>query len=173
MLEKLKESILYIAEQCKDDQEFGATKLNKILFLSDFLAYGAYGQPITGSTYFHLEKGPAPKEMKQAQEELFAEGRAELEERPYFNTIQKRIVPSRGSNTSIFSQKELGLVHDVIVSLRGIGGRKISDWTHNFIPWILTRDREDIPYNTTFAMFYVPVRREGIIWGNNEIEKMG
>jgi len=33
---KFKELILYVADKCSDDPDFGAVKLNKILFYSDF-----------------------------------------------------------------------------------------------------------------------------------------
>jgi hypothetical protein len=37
--EKLRELILYVSTLSKDDDNFGATKLNKLLFYADFLAY--------------------------------------------------------------------------------------------------------------------------------------
>jgi len=168
-MKKLKELVLYVSETCKDDPEFGAIKLNKILFLADFFAYSAFGKSISGATYFHISNGPAPKQMLAAQEELFAEGRAKIEERQYFGKTQKRIVTLKGPNTSIFSAAELSLVQDVITHLRGIGGKQLSDWTHTLIPWLYTKDREDIPYNTVFTMFNVPVRIDGIIWGQKEV----
>ena len=36
--ERLGELILYVADKCADDPRFGATKLNKILWWSDFQA---------------------------------------------------------------------------------------------------------------------------------------
>src|SRR2546430_17730589 len=62
--EKFKELILYFAQQCADDHSFGATKLNKLLFLTDFTAYARRGAPVTGATYFKLPHGPAPKQFK-------------------------------------------------------------------------------------------------------------
>ncbi|HZQ34888.1 MAG TPA: hypothetical protein VFD32_03070 [Dehalococcoidia bacterium] len=47
---KLGELILYVAEKSSDDPRFGATKLNNILFFSDFLAFGQLGRSITGAT---------------------------------------------------------------------------------------------------------------------------
>src|SRR3990172_10327861 len=58
--EKLTELIVYFAEKGKDDNYLGATKLNKLLFLADFLAYGYLGVPITGATYIHQKLGPTP-----------------------------------------------------------------------------------------------------------------
>ena len=52
--EKLRELIIYISDKCIDDETFGAVKLNKILYLSDFDHYAKYGIPITGLPYQSL-----------------------------------------------------------------------------------------------------------------------
>lgn len=171
-MRKLKELTLHISDVCQDDPEFGATKLNKILFVSDFFAYSVFGKSITGENYFHLPKGPAPKKMKRIQAELIVEGRAEIVDRPYFGRTQKRLVPKKGANTTLFEQEELDLVKDVVNSMRGITAKEISDWIHQLLPWLLTEDREDIPYHTTFAMFHVPTSRPGLIWGLNRLMQL-
>ncbi len=52
---KFRELILFIARETKDDRSCGATKLNKILFYSDFRAYEQLGRSITGECYQNLE----------------------------------------------------------------------------------------------------------------------
>jgi hypothetical protein len=47
--QKMKELILYISQKCADDTKFGATKLNKILYFSDFLAYASMAHPLRAS----------------------------------------------------------------------------------------------------------------------------
>src|SRR6266498_2034018 len=66
--ERLREMILYICAKCADDPAFGATKLNKILWFSDFLAYFQRGVPITGVAYQRLSRGPAPKRLVPVRE---------------------------------------------------------------------------------------------------------
>jgi len=44
---KLKELILLLARESEGDPHFGATKLNKELFYTDFLAYLNFGQAVT------------------------------------------------------------------------------------------------------------------------------
>ena len=172
MNKKLNELILYIAEECKDSPTFGYTKLNKILFISDFYAYIVLGKSITKSTYFHLQNGPAPKEILQAQDDLIEAKRAEIEEREYFGRPQKRMIPLKGPNISIFTQKELNLVKEVIELFQGRTAYEISSWAHNSIPWLLTEQKEEIPYFTAFTMFSVPVRRDGILWGQYELNNL-
>jgi len=171
-MKKLKEMILHIAKTCENDPEFGATKLNKILFISDFFAYSVFEKSITGTDYFHLPKGPAPKLLKKAQEELILEDRANIEERPYFGRKQKRLVPKEDADISIFYEDELNLVKQVIKLLEGKNATQISDWSHDFLPWLLTEDREEIPYITTFTMFHVPTSKQGISWGENKLNEL-
>ena len=79
--QKFKELILYLAKRSMDDAYFGATKLNKLLFFSDFLAYGQLGSPITGASYQRLKCGPAPREMLPMQRAMKAEGSAIVKRR--------------------------------------------------------------------------------------------
>jgi hypothetical protein len=43
--EKFKELVLYLAEKCETDPSFGVTKLNKLLYYCDFVAYSELGKP--------------------------------------------------------------------------------------------------------------------------------
>ena len=53
---------------------FGRTKLNKILWKSDFEAFSDRGRPVTGRDYQRLEHGPAPKEMLPLYREMMSKG---------------------------------------------------------------------------------------------------
>lgn len=169
---KLKELILYVAEVCKNDSSFGATKLNKILFVIDFYAYSVLGHSITEATYFHLPKGPAPKQLLGVQDELICEERAIMEERPFYGRTQKRLVPLQGPNSSIFQKDELNLIEEAIKGTCGFNAIELSDWTHRLLPWMLTEYKEEIPFYTVFTMFDVPVGRDGLAWGTQELEKL-
>jgi len=61
---RFKEVLLYIAQSSENDPRFGATKLNKILYFSDFKAFATLGDFITGATYQRLDRGPAPHELR-------------------------------------------------------------------------------------------------------------
>jgi hypothetical protein len=71
---KLKELILYISQKCASDPNFGAIKLNKILYFSDFASFAHYGEPITGAEYQKLEQGPAPRRMVPVRNEMQRSG---------------------------------------------------------------------------------------------------
>ena len=68
------ELMLYISQKSKDDPKFGATKLNKLLFYSDFLAYANLGDSITGFEYQKLEHSPGPRRIMAIRRNLSVKG---------------------------------------------------------------------------------------------------
>jgi len=150
--EKFKELIVYIAAASRDDPTFGAVKLNKILYYTDFAAYRRFGQPITGATYFKLREGPAPRELLVTRDELIEQGRLRIEEQPYFGYMQKRLVPSEDSEPApeFLSPEEQKLVEEIIAFFRGKTAREVSDYSHREPGWIIAEDRADIPYESAW-----------------------
>ena len=48
---KTRELVLYIAQACEADPDFGMVKLNKVLFNADFTSYARQGVSITEEEY--------------------------------------------------------------------------------------------------------------------------
>jgi Protein of unknown function (DUF4065) len=151
--QKLRELVLYVAEREFGDPKFGKVKLLKILWLSDFLAYGQLGTPITGATYRHLDNGPGPKELPDLLKEMEEAGEASFYQRDYFGRSQKRLLAYRSPNLDVFSPQEIALVDEVIESVWDYNGIEISDLSHGTglgVGWRLTRRGEEIPYESVF-----------------------
>jgi hypothetical protein len=148
---KFKELMLYAAEKSSSDDRFGATKLNKILFFSDFLFYGLTGSPITGATYQKLENGPAPIQLKPIAREIENEGSGIFIKRAAFNYTQTVLVPKRPANRRLFSAEEIALVDDVIRDLAPRNAREASELSHvRSVAWQIAEIGEDIPYEAVF-----------------------
>jgi len=147
---KFKELMLYIADRCSDDPDYGATKLNKILFYSDFYSYGLLGQPITGATYFKLDKGPAPKSLLPVRSQMESDGDIVIHKKNRFGKEQHRVVPLREADLSNFTAKEIAIVDQVIAKFCGANADKVSLFSHREMSWQLANIREDIPYETVF-----------------------
>lgn len=147
---KLKELILYVAEQSKDDPTFGAVKLNKILYWADFEAYRRSGKPITGATYQHLREGPAPRELLPVREELIEEGAIVLEDRPYYGRVRQVVRTLRVPNLVDFTPEELEIVDAVVAMLGGMNARDVSDLSHQEWGWRLTDEGETIDYRSAW-----------------------
>jgi uncharacterized phage-associated protein len=172
MFTKLSELILYISEKCKEDQSLGATKLNKILFVADFFHYGITGKSISGDSYVHRKNGPTPTNILQARDSLISSGRASIIETPYFSYSQKRIIAQDRPNKSFFSANELSFVDQVIKYFEYWSAIRLSEWTHELNPWMVTEDGEEIPFFTVFVLKKLPVPRTGIIWAQSELSRL-
>jgi hypothetical protein len=148
---KLAELILYISSKCTNDLYFGATKLNKILYFSDFFAYGNWGRSITDAEYQNLPNGPAPRHLKPVRDVL--EFRKELAIQPvHFSSgkIQHRTIPLREPDLSFFSGQDIALVDDVIKMLADLDAQTTSALSHRMVGWKMTAIGETIPYSTVF-----------------------
>jgi hypothetical protein len=147
---KFAELVLYVADQLADDPAGGATKLNKALFFSEFAHVRAYGQPITGAEYQKLQRGPAPRRLLPVRTALIERGEAELEEVVYLGCVQKRLVPRRAPDLTIFSGDELKIVDQVIENLRSQSGTGVSSLSHREVGWQMVNEGETIPYEAAY-----------------------
>jgi len=148
---KLAELVLYISQKCANDPCFGATKLNKILYFSDFLAYGNWGASITGSEYQNLPNGPAPRRLLPVREALVAHKELVVQAVQLMSgNVQHRTVNLREPDLTVFSGAEIALVDDVIRRLEGMDAERTSELSHRMVGWKMTQPGETISYQTVF-----------------------
>lgn len=145
---KFVELLLLIAHLSQDDPGFGYTKLNKLAFYADFLAFGRLRSAITWQPYRKLKWGPAAVRMKRIQAVIEEEGWGEIERRRVFSHIQQRLVPLREADQAVFSDDEIRIVYDVVERLKRHGAASISELSHAFVGWRSARWDETIPYET-------------------------
>lgn len=157
--EKFKELMLYIADRSERDDRFGATKLNKILYYSDFIAYRLLGNSITGADYQKLDEGPAPVQLLASRKELIKDKSAKIEFRPYFNVVQQRLIAKRKPDLSKLHKREVDIVDEVLEELWSLNGDEVSDRSHKEIGYRLAYDGEVIPYASAF-LSYEPLSLE-------------
>ena len=151
--EKLKELIVYIATKCSSDENYGETKLNKILYYSDFLYFFKTYKPITGYKYVHLPRGPIPDDMKKLLKKM--QGRdidiAIGKSGPY---IQNKIIALREPDLSLFSPdmiSHVDTVIDEVCNKRSFTANQLSELSHRNMGWLVTSNGEHIPYETVFV----------------------
>lgn len=145
--EKFAELILFIADRSKDDPGFGAVKLHELLFYSEFGAYRELGRAISGAEFQNLENGPAARRFLPVQNGLLESGFAEVERNKTPVGVQLRLVAKRDPDLSAFSAEELALVQRVIDEHWGKSAKQISLEVHEEPGWIVTSERETIPYS--------------------------
>lgn len=145
---RFKELILYISQKCASDPKFNTLKLNKLMFFSDFFAYGVYGKPITGFEYIKLERGPAPKRMPEIKNQM--ERDKVLAQQPLPFQVWRRTVNLREPNLEVFSAEQISLVDTLIDAFKDADGDTISDLSHKMPCWTLPNLGDTIPYEMVF-----------------------
>jgi hypothetical protein len=157
---KLTELILFMASRSQDDPRFGSTKLNKLLFFADFLAYVKLGRAITNHPYMRLPNGPAPKAMVPILKQMVSAKSLAIQERDHYGRTQKVPIALREASLSRFSPEEIAVVTEVLDALRRKNARGISSLSHQFAGWKLARDREIIPYEVALVQFKKPRKQD-------------
>ncbi len=166
---RLRELILYIADKCKDDPKFGATKLNKILYFIDAVSFREYGEPVTGIQYARRENGPAPKHFLPVREQMKADGEIEMEIRNYIYQ-QHRVVAKRKSNLDLFSSRDIALVDAIIEELSSLNGTDLSGLSHGIV-WNILDDGEQIPYEAVLISD-APLSASAIAWAHGLVQEL-
>ena len=146
---RMRELVLFIAERCQDDRNFGVTKLNKILFYCDFMAFGKFGKSITGATYNKLPYGPVPTGAESVRQQMEKDGEIFVTLEGYSPFRTKRVVPSRTANLNIFSGPEVALIDGVISALGDATTSQVRDLSHGKA-WRSVRMHQPIPYEAVF-----------------------
>jgi Antitoxin SocA-like, Panacea domain len=162
---RFRELLLYVARETRDDPKCGRTKLYKILFYADFLAFRKRGTSISGQEYQRLQFGPAPKRVKPVIDQMIRERLCDWSNDDYYGRLQKRLVPLRQPDLSVFSAEEIDDLQHVIRELRPFDATDVSVLSHQFIGWQLAREKEDIPYSTVALGDPRPPTQEEIEYG--------
>src|SRR5437867_4342841 len=114
--ERFVELLLYYSKRGHDEGlVIGATKLNKLLFFSDFRAFARFGKPLTGARYQKLQWGPAPRALLPIRTELIESGQVKPSDPEDWNYV---LEPCREPDMSLFSEKELFVIDEVFEELR-------------------------------------------------------
>lgn len=143
--ERLREMILYIVERHHGDPTFGATKLNKILFFSDFHFFAVRGEPITGVCYKKVEFGPVPADIGELLKQMESAGELEQKRHTYGRTKRSVFAAKRQASLTNFTKEQIAEVDSAINKVRWMKSGDVSDLSHTRL-WEIARMGEQIPY---------------------------
>lgn len=170
-IDKFREMILYVARETEDDPKCGATKLNKVLFYADFLAYRELGSAISDQTYQRLDYGPAPKGIVPAIEAMQQQGECAWAKRNYHGHQLRKLLPLREPNLEPFTGQEIALIHRIIDQLVELNASQVSELSHQFAGWQAAAPGEDIPFETVFVGQPADLAEEDVSWALEIIEE--
>jgi len=146
---RMRELILYISDRCSEDPGYGATKLNKILYHSDFIAFLRDGHPVTGAEYAAREHGPAPRRLVPVRDSLIADRKLFIKHRRIMDKVQQRPIAMEPPSLGLFSARDISIVDEVIQGLWGQTATEVSDGSHG-IAWDSMDEGESIPYEAAY-----------------------
>src|ERR1700733_8713255 len=149
--QRFRELLVYISAKCERDPKFGATKLNKILYFSDFLAFAQFGEPITGFEYQRERNGPVPKRLVPIRDQMVRAGDLAVQPVPLLGgKVQKRTVNLRQPRLEVFTPEQIALVDSIIEKFWGFNADEVSDLSHQMVGWKIAEPGESVPYESVF-----------------------
>lgn len=159
--ERFRRLALYFAQCSADDAYWGMTKLAKLLFYSDFQAYGELDASITGATYFKYPHGPYPIALKDEIDRIVEAGEGYVEPAFCYGYEQRQLKPGGASvDTSIFTDPEIDIANKMLERLGVKSASKVRREAHEEPAWLLVKDGEPIPYELCFASLRQPAPEE-------------
>lgn len=146
-LNRLKNIMLYILNKCDD---VWCTKMNKLLFYTDFLSYRERGMAMTGLSYRAIDFGPVPERWDRVYSE-FPEVRQEL--RQVGDFVGSVLIASEESDYSMFTDAELKVLDSICTHFGKMSSREISRISHDEDAWLNHHDkREHIPFDDAYMI---------------------
>lgn len=147
---RLRQLILYVAQQCRGTGRFGGIKLNKILWKADFDSFAARQVPVTGRRYQREKFGPVPKEMLPLHRDMQREGIIRVDQVDFGDDIvENRTVPLVSPDLSLFTPEDIAFVDTAILYYWNMTGMETSDDSHG-VAWRTRANGEPMPYEAAF-----------------------
>ncbi|UOF90509.1 DUF4065 domain-containing protein [Fodinisporobacter ferrooxydans] len=133
--EKFSQMVLFFADKEKPYK----TKLNKLMFYSDFYCYNKFQKSISGSRYICHNFGPVPEKYDTLFENVSS---VEWE----IDAFGQFAVPVDEFNPKTFDPEELFILETVQKKFKEFNSQQISDFSHEESAWQKTPHYQFIPY---------------------------
>jgi len=147
---KFKNVLLNILEKCAGKPNVGETVLNKLLYFSDFNYYEMYEEHLTGALYRKLPYGPVPQNMDSVLDQMVRKGELKRIKTNYFSLPQTRYIPLIKSDLTQLMASEKEVIDRVINQMSDWSGTEISNYSHKDMPWVASKEGEEIDYELVF-----------------------
>jgi transcriptional regulator with XRE-family HTH domain len=147
---KFRNVLLYILENCAGKPNVGETVLNKLLYFCDFNYYELYEEHLTGARYKKLPYGPVPQQLSDTINQMIAQGQLKRVKTDYHGFPQTRYLPLEKADLTQLSAAGKTVIDDVIRQMSDWNANKIRDYSHRDKPWKATAEGDYISYNLVF-----------------------
>ena len=146
-LDRLKNLLLYVLEQMGETFQ---TKMNKVLFYTDFLSYRERGMAISGLAYQAMEFGPVPQRWDRVYSAF-----DEVEQQVRLLQGQEclALLPGDAADMRCFTAAEKAIIDKVCEKMKTMSSRAASKMSHEEPAWKdYVGKSETIPYSEAFAL---------------------
>ncbi len=147
---KFKNVLLYILERCAGKPNVGETVLYKLLYFSDFNYYELYEEHLTGAKYRKLPYGPVPQRLDTIIGQMIKKGQLQRVKTDYHGYPQTRYLPLEKADLSELRASEKETIDRVIEQMSDWSAAAISNYSHKDMPWIASKEGEEINYELAF-----------------------
>ena len=141
-IERLRNMILFFAES-----GVWKTKLNKLLWYSDFVAFRRNTCSLSGIAYQRQRHGPVPLHFFTMLDAFEDEGDIRMEETPINDYEGTMIYAMKKADLSIFTTSESDVLHFIRDYFARMNSNSISDKSHQERAWLEIPQGEVIPYD--------------------------
>lgn len=149
-VKKFKNVLLYILERCAGKPNVGETVLYKLLYFSDFNYYELYEEHLTGAKYRKLPYGPVPQKLDTIINQMMEDGQVQRIKTEYYDKIQTRYIPLAKADLTELKASEKEVIDRVIQQLSDWSASAISNYSHKDMPWLASKEGEEINYELAF-----------------------
>lgn len=149
-IEKFKNVLIYILEKCAGKPNVGETVLYKLLYFSDFNYYELYEEHLTGARYRKLPYGPVPQKLDSIINQMIESSHLQRIKTDYHGYPQTRYLPLIKPDLTQLKASEKEIIDKVIEQMSDWSASTISNYSHKDMPWLASKEGEDINYELAF-----------------------
>lgn len=149
-IDKFKNILLYILERCAGKPNVGETVLYKLLYFADFNYYELYEEHLTGAKYRKLPFGPVPQKLDTIMSQMMEQNQLQRIKTDYHGFSQSRYIPLEKPDLTLLKASEKEVIDKVIAQFSDWSAAAISAWSHKDMPWLASKEGEDIDYELAF-----------------------
>ncbi len=150
IVNKFKNVLLYILEKCAGKPNVGETVLYKLLYFADFNYYELYEEHLTGAKYRKLPYGPVPQKLENIINQMIEKGQLQRVKTQYMGFPQTRYLPLVKADLTELKASEKETIDKIIEQMSDWSASAISNYSHKDIPWLASKEGEDINFELAF-----------------------
>lgn len=162
----------YIIHKASAPSILGATKLNKVLWLSDVTCFLRTGKAITKQKYIKRQFGPVPADILSTVKALENERKVATRSVDYYGNEKKEYFSLREPDVSEIKPEEIYVIDSVFDDVcHNHTAQSISELSHNRI-WRRAEYGEEIPHNAMYFSESGAINEEILLWARDTMDEI-